>query len=234
MLTFLDTCIQCGFPETGCFVNLRGLPVYYIMDPVYVVISYCPLLTGPTWPMQDLKSEDAEAFVKTMEELPSGSAKGCLWVSNDDKGITPVFLFENASAIYEHLMFWSEDKPEEWFEYIFREKGGRYAIVCFPRLQKSIERWKINFQLNVGFPPHPQAKYSLLFKPLHFISQSANIFNKIKKQLKSKELSIGLLDWAGDFPPDPSNINFDGIQWVRMPVAKKSVMYNKYLTELFG
>lgn len=201
-------------------------------SPVYVVISYCPLLIGPTWPMHDLKSEDAEALAKAIDELPSGVAKGCLWVNN--KGdFAPVFLFENASAIYEHLMLWSENEPNKWFECVIKEKDGRYAIICFPRLQKSIERWKINFQLNTGFPTHPDAKYSLIFKPLTFISLNPGVFGVVKNKLK-KNLSIGFLDWTKDSAPSPSDVDVDNIRWVKMPRAKNIEQYDQYLTEVFG
>jgi len=200
--------------------------------PVYVVISYCPLLIGPTWPMHNLKSEDAEALAKTIDGLPSGMAKGCLWVNNHGN-FAPVLLFDNASAIYEHLVCWSENKPEEWFEFVVKEKDDRYAIVCFPQLQKSIDRWKINFQLHTGFPVHPEATYSLLFKPLTFISLNTGTFGSIKNKLR-RNLSVGLLNWTKDSAPNPSDIDFESIQWIKLPQAKDQTKYDQYLTEIFG
>lgn len=80
----------------------------------YLIISYAPLI--PLTPnTASLKSEETNKLQKILENLRQGSAKACLWVMKDDKP-TPIFLIDQAKAIYEHLVAWSENEPEKWFQ----------------------------------------------------------------------------------------------------------------------
>lgn len=200
--------------------------------PVYVVVSYCPLLLPPSGKATySLDSGEANSITKHIDSLPSGVARGCLWV-NEDKRVAPVLLYEEAREIYEHLVIWSEKKPDDWFEYILVERGERYALAVFPRINKSIERWRINYHLYTGFPVHPKAEFSLLFKPLVFISQNKGVFGQIKVKL-GKKIVLGFLDWKGDTPPDQSTVNLDDIKFIEIPRAKRISDYDRYIGNLF-
>lgn len=203
-------------------------------NPVYVVVSYWPLLMGPAGAMHELKSEDVKALSEFIEKSPSGSASGCLWVE-DDGVLSPVFLFENADAIYEHLLVWSENEPEKWFEFVMSKSDDKYAIVCFPQLQKSVERWKITYQLITGFPVHPEAKFHILFQPLTFVSQNMGVFAKLGDRLKDVDkFRIGFMNWAKDGPPSgPVDIDDDAIRWIEIPKAKTLSTYEQYMKGIF-
>jgi hypothetical protein len=203
--------------------------------PVYIVVSYCPLLmpSADQKLTYDPESNKANSIIKYIDSLPSGNAKGCLWV-NEEKNVAPVFLYENAFEIYEHLVLWSEKEPEKWFEYVLVEKGDKYAIAVFPRVNKSIERWRMTYHLCTGFPIHPKAGFSLLFKPLTFISQNKGVFGQIKVKL-GKKIVLGFLDWPSDTPPpDQSSVDLDVIKFIEIPAAKRPSDYDKYIDSLFN
>lgn len=161
-----------------------------------IIFSYVPLLRGE--PGQSyLGKEAADAAVRTakkMEDLPSGSAKALLWTVEEDGTPGAMLLMEDADAIAEHLIEWSEGKPEDWFQFQYLEKGNAYAAALFPNFLKSAERWRIAFQLRYGYPPHEGGE-SHLFRPLHCTAPTKTAFAQVKPYLeKSGRVKVGLVD----------------------------------------
>lgn len=158
------------------------------MDSI-ILISYFPLLY----------SEPVIAGVEILDKFKSkieestkyGTAKGCIWTIRDGVPM-PIFIMEQAKAISKHIHTWSEDKIEDWFEIKFQKKNGRYVLALIPRIQKSIERWKIQFQLQYGYPPASNLKFQILFQPLQFISGYNTVFEKLGDL--PNPMRLGLID----------------------------------------
>jgi hypothetical protein len=177
-----------------------------------IIFSYCPLLNGPPGVsyLGEEAMEAAERMLKLQDELPSGSARACLWVLDED-GPKAILAMEQADAIAEHFKHWAEGKPEEWFKFHFLEKGPSYAVALFPNFMKSAERWKIAFQLRHGYPPVPGGE-SHFFRPLHCTAKTKVAFDQVKKHLESK-VRVGLV---GDDEISPENyrISMDEVRWL--------------------
>jgi hypothetical protein len=71
---------------------------------------------------------------------------GCVWVSYKNK-ISPVFLIDRAKEVYDHLISWTENSPQDWFTFSLREFEDGYAICLMPNASKSIKRFKQNHEL---------------------------------------------------------------------------------------
>lgn len=146
------------------------------MDKI-ILFSYVPLLWGPP------VDADPNKVQELLEEadLLAGT-RACIWIGNK-KNLTCSFLIDNAHEIHSHLMVWSENEPEKWFNFeIDSNKNFYYAVSLFPNFQKSIERHKINFQLHAGYPVPKTSKYNVFSKPISFASNGpSKIFKQIKK-----------------------------------------------------
>lgn len=105
-------------------------------------VGYVPLLNvkctqdvGPTQLLElHRKVDDPERI---------GDADALLW---DQHGgdITPVLAINNAWAVIEHLLEWSDDQPSRWFKlYNPIVPGGRPAIILFPDPERTLSRFNI-------------------------------------------------------------------------------------------
>jgi hypothetical protein len=117
-------------------------------------------------------------------------AKSCLWCRYGEK-ITPVFAMKGGREICTHLTKWAEEKPGEWFTLYVIRHDTRYAIVLFPNMRKSIERFKV-MQLHFNGVIIPEdAKIHVICKPLIFLSMNVGMLEKIQI---GNQLHLGFLD----------------------------------------
>ena len=179
----------------------------------YVVLSYFPLLTGAPGDVLDLENEDGlKALDEVLSRLPDGDAIACLWVGTDG-GPRPVFVFEDADAVHDHLIVWSEDDPAGWFNLTLLQKDGKYLIGLAPDVKRSIDRFRIARQLKTGLPVPEDAKFSILFRCLYFVSGSSNMFELVKDGLP-EEIEVGFMDASLLNVDDPGSMDQDRIRWV--------------------
>lgn len=150
----------------------------------HLVISYVPLL----WPNPNINEQSIDDIQNRIEELPNGEATGCIWLIENEK-LVPVMIFERAKEIVEHFRFWSEDKPEKWFEFKWAKNGDEYAFGLFPNVYMTIERFKIAFQLRTGYPMPTECTTSVVFKPL-FLRSSRKGINFPNEKILVKIIDI--------------------------------------------
>lgn len=146
----------------------------------YICVSYMPLLTGNPGELDTLDQSNIKQTIAPLEKaLEYGDAAACLWCRHNEQ-ITPVFAMKRGREICEHLKSWSEDKPDDWFDLYIVRKKDRYAIVLFPRIEKSVDRFK-EAQLIVNKTIIPtSAQIDILFRPLVFVSLSIGMYKKIQ------------------------------------------------------
>lgn len=177
-------------------------------DQTNIIFSYFPLLAGP--PGLAFMGPDAidlaEDIGSTLDQLPSGSALACLWFIDEGKA-NPVFVIENAKAIAEHLKWWAEGKPEDWFTLHLMERGGGYGLALMPDFKKTSDRWKIAFQLRHGFPP-PEGNENILFRPLHCASPGRMAYDRAKDHI-GDTLPLRLIDAEGVTPENAGMLEID-------------------------
>ena len=161
-----------------------------------VLISYVPFLAGD--PFEEIPRDRFEELATLVDTMPSGQAQACLWFkrdvkSDDDYKLSPVFLYKNADDMVGHLVAWSENKPLEWFSLHLRHKRGKYVFALMPKFEKSVERYKIAYQLRTGFPIPKDTRFSIIFRTLFFVSGDQNVFN-LERQRIGETTEIGFLD----------------------------------------
>jgi hypothetical protein len=180
------------------------------MDSV-IIISYIPLLLDNRT-IVDPEDSEIESILKDALEVNSG-ADFCLWVDKDGQA-SPVLVFSNAEDLADHINTWSENKPEEWFDIQLNQISDSYSIALMPRLEKSVERWRVNYQLTTGYPPKRDLNVNLVFNPLHFATKHSPVFENVKPHIKSKT-KIGLLNLNGVKPEEiQEKLDTESIMWL--------------------
>jgi hypothetical protein len=140
--------------------------------------------------------EYSNEISRAINEAPSPGA--CLWYSTEDGGTaTPCFLIDRAEEVVEHLKVWTEGNPSEWFKLFVYAESDKYHVVLFPNLEKSIERFKISMLHLTGEFADNHGKFSLLFRPLHFISPGLGYGSKMLSKV-GKTAMLGFLDAKTD------------------------------------
>ena len=112
-----------------------------------ILFSYIPLLEGEAG--ITIENPEFDEISRMMESVPSGAAEACIWVNDPDnhKKISPILLYDKAKEIVAHLNRWTEEKPTDWFNLHIKEKYGKYVIALIPRIDRSLQRHKIAYQL---------------------------------------------------------------------------------------
>lgn len=154
-----------------------------------VLFSYIPLV----WGDPSANYLENPKALQGLVENADATAKCAIWYGHNDKHCI-AFAVDQAADIKNHLMLWSEGKPNAWFDLIGHQKDGMYSIVLMPKLDKSVERWKLNYQLLNGFPAPKDAKFQLFFKPLNFVTGKPSKMAGNVKTFKDSKVSFGLID----------------------------------------
>lgn len=143
--------------------------------------------------------EDGTAVPDDMlAQLPSGEAQACLWTESAGN-VSPVLVLEQAEAITDHLIEWTEGDPGSWFRLAIGEHYGRYGLALLPDLARSSERFKLARRL-AGLPAPEAVEYCHVYRPLHFVSELEHTFQRVRHRLPSR-IAFGVVD-RGDVDPD--------------------------------
>lgn len=174
-------------------------------------ISYVPLLMGEPgvnltpYGTRELSKELKDLF-KQIEEV-NNVVPGCLWVSYKEIKACPVFLLKRAKDIYDHIMLWSENKPEERFHLQYYVTKEKYGVRLFPDPKKSIARFKEAWLIRQGELIPPETEIKLISKPLEFDSKTPGF---VAQHEMPKEVYLGFCDL--DEIGDPTKLNEEVVQ----------------------
>ena len=167
-----------------------------------LVVSYMPLMN--LTPVI-LVENNIKIFAETASaacELACG--KGILWARNDT--LTPVLIFDKGNAIVEHLIFWSEGKPDGWFDlHIVELDSGKIQFLISPRFMKSVER---HTRL---YPDSDTASVKVMFAPLQVTIDKSDVCSEFLNNLKESRLTIGFLDYEYVMLGDPTKLKIDKV-----------------------
>lgn len=122
-----------------------------------VIISYKPLFYANAG-YAVVPINDTLNLIKSFYESQDVEIYGCLWWK-DDGHIRPAIVCDKAKEVYEHLLYWCEGKPDEWFHIEAEQYRKYYCINLMPDLAKSVERMNTNFGVR-------SEHYKILFKSL--------------------------------------------------------------------
>jgi hypothetical protein len=159
----------------------------------YYVISYVPLLYGDGEALHLVGNNiqaGLEDMVRKVYEAPS-DIEACVWLQTEDAPVV-VLVLDEAQAIYDHIMYWTEGKPEEWFNLFLDHEDGGYGLRLFPKIDKTVSRFRIKmldqYETIIG-----KDEVQIIFCPLTFWSKTTETFDRIKDSLKG-EIEVYLLD----------------------------------------
>jgi hypothetical protein len=109
--------------------------------PVHLVISYVPLLRGKAGATIPLAH--ARETLGPMLETDAGHVEAVVWACDDDGSPWPILVLDRADEIFEHLVEWAEGSPAAWFKLAWTTRRDSYALALMPRVDKSVERYKL-------------------------------------------------------------------------------------------
>jgi hypothetical protein len=180
-----------------------------------LLVSYVPLLRGMAGTL--IEEDVSGSLERLLTHLPSGTAQACLWLESAGKP-RPVLVLDRAKMIADHLVEWAEGDPSSWFRLAICEHGGRYALVLFPNLRRSLDRFKLARQLTGHRPGLREDEVMFVSRPLHFVSGPEHIYQKIQHRI-GRHVELGLLDRSDLNPECPESFNERRIRelgWVRL------------------
>lgn len=188
-----------------------------------ITISYVPLFY-PRWPLWDLKTDwqrqqVGAALSKFMQEADQkhiGCAAACAWAI-DDGSTKPILVLERGADIYKHINWWSQDKPELFFQFclVHDAENHWYSCALMPNLSQSLSRMCYNLQ-EVGYEDWEKhnKEAEVIFLPLRFTSVGPNMLDKMEIAWADvKSIDVGIIDSAlvgGD-----SKFDLDDVNWLR-------------------
>lgn len=200
------------------------------LETAYMIVSYVPLLDNPLDAAGQTFDLVGRASIKKLVDLvdqTDNTVNGVLWCGDKNVGYHPVLVIEHAKAIAEHLIFWSEDNPEEWFDLKYYFTDERYYMALYPRLEKSVKRFRSAVEMKTGLPPDKNSKFNILFKPLTYVSSENASFQRIKDSFVSQsKVSVGLIDIT-DVKIDWGTIDKGLIH----PISEFNLIYDKGLAD---
>lgn len=158
------------------------------------VIGYIPLFLMDVHQYPPTESHTMRKWYITEAQKAFDKApepEFCLWGKYpQNEEVYPIIGIKDAKKVYEHILAYSENKPQEWFDVIIKLQQDKYYIVILPKFEKAIERYKlINLHFNEAFVPDGKVMY--LCKPLIFRSMNRGVLDKITIPDK---IDLGFLD----------------------------------------
>jgi len=142
----------------------------------YVIFGYVPLLQEPylaeTLTLENLKEKTKQfigVFQKAVDEAPS--PEFCAWFMEEGK-LSPVFGVEKPQEVADHIKWYSEEKPEDWFFLVINKTEKHYDIALFPKFDKMKDRFSFNVFVTAQVIVKTTDHFDFLFKPLHFRSKN--------------------------------------------------------------
>jgi len=161
----------------------------------YMVLGYVPLFQEQGL-IQDITTENvkeqseifATAFQKAVDIAPN--PEFCLWFIEEGAPL-PAFGVTQAQKIVDHIKWYSEEEPEEWFYLAINRTEKHYDIALFPKFEKMKERFTHNALLMAETIVKTTDVFNFMFKPLHFRSKNKGSIEGLEFP---KRMKLGLVD----------------------------------------
>jgi hypothetical protein len=129
------------------------------------VVSYVPLLRGEA----GISLEVGRA-IEIFRSVPTdaGHVEAVVWAGDDDGSPWPILVLDRADEVFEHLVEWAEGSPAARFKVAWTTHGNNYALALMPRIDRSVDRYKIARRLISGEDGRGDASFRIVFRPLRF------------------------------------------------------------------
>jgi len=168
-----------------------------------VTISYVPLLWTTPKIVHDREADsDMESVIQHAQSVindGANMARGVMWSVNDDGIAEPTFVIDNARGIYDHLVWWSENSPQEYFKIYIGDSGNTYHCMLAPIVERSMSRMKFVSEQIMGIELDDSGHY-IIFVPIKFVSipNTNTTMEKLKAENRvpkaGTKISVGFID----------------------------------------
>lgn len=193
----------------------------------YIVVSYVPLLRGE--PGVTMSPEDAARVLESVPDTEAGHVEAIIWALDESDTPWPLLVLERAAEVFDHLVDWSEGSPTSWFKVAWFAAGGEYALALLPRVERSVERYKLACRLGANEELPENARFEVVFRPILFRGPESAVSREMLATLPPR-IRVGFLSLR-DLPSnvteiDPSHVRHCGPLDVERDPA--------YLVQLLG
>jgi hypothetical protein len=213
------------------------MPITKSKKLVHYVVSYIPLLTGNAGQTLDLEPSSMRAFSNMINALPDGRAEAILWGVSPEGDPWPIFVLDEAEQIFNHIVDWSEGSPTSWFNFHILSREKDYAIALIPKVEKSVERYKLAWELKNGEPIAQGMDYQILYKGVYFSSEPGAVSTTFKtvQPLLKPNVKIGFVERSSlglNLEETPENLDLKSrVAW--MGPFETQTNAHPYMTSLF-
>jgi len=140
----------------------------------------------------DLIQKHSETVLKTCEPC------GILWDLDGDVPHLSLIL-DMAEEVYDHLLFWCEDKPLKWFSVRYEHDEESYFICLLPDTKQMIRRHKFNNAIladsGMSAPLPVDVEYELMCVPLGLKAKKSDYFDIFLSKMKNvNTVKFSLID----------------------------------------
>lgn len=104
------------------------------------IIGYFPLFYPQPKMQQITNINQVEPFIDSLD-IPPHTTMGCIWAYANDC-LQPIIICENAEQIAQHLKYYSDQQPEQWFQWFTTSDDITYTIGLMPNINQIIDRFK--------------------------------------------------------------------------------------------
>lgn len=179
-------------------------------------ISYVPGVYSTNLNDMIPSAQTKSRVLKSLESAILPSISCVVWCGGEQCGTFPLFVMSRAKEIYEHILFWSDNSPGQWFSLVAGDTPSGYIVVLWPDTQRSYQRWKFRASVehSIVVPDNPQ----IFAVPLLFTGPLGGNWERAKPYLGTTA-SVGFVD-TDDFDIRSPTSSFD--KWYELrniPVA---------------
>lgn len=174
----------------------------------HLVVSFVPLLRGEAG--TTIAIERARETLGPMLETDAGHVDAVVWAGDDDGSPCPILVLDRADEVFEHLVEWAEGSPAAWFTLACATRGGNYTLALMPRVDRSVERYRMARRLISGEEVPADASFRIVFRPLLFRGPMSAVSREMLARLPAR-VRVGFLP-RGELPGDPSDLDFSTVR----------------------
>ncbi len=151
-----------------------------------------------------MSPERAAQLLEPASESNAGHVEAVVWARDDSGTPWPVLVLERAAEVFEHLVEWSEGSPATWFKLAWTVNEDEYALALLPRVDKSVERYKLARRLASGKDVPSDATFQVVFKPVLFHGPVSTLSRDLLPRPPSR-VRVGFLSRAQRAPRRPGD-----------------------------
>lgn len=128
-----------------------------------------------------------------LDSFKSPGVNAVMWVRRDnEQNTSPIFVVVGAKSYYDHILWWSHERPSEWFSVVAGETEDGYKIGLLPHINKSIERVRFDLLVETGVNTYGD-RVEFITEPFWFYGTISDNWLRAKASF-GEFTSVGFVD----------------------------------------